>query len=221
MHVLSNNRTISVFLTVVLCSILGCNSEPPFWKDVTHSQAINFLDAQGITARNLVIGNAGEFELDLEGTTITNLDVLEGMPIASLNLSRTPVHDLRPLREMRFLRKLNVASTDVSDLSPLEGLQLIDLSISNTQVADLRPLQNMPLQVISLGQTKVHDLTPIEHLALREIYFSADESLSDQSIKMLRQKDSLHCINYYGNVEDFWADYDAGKFKPKSSSKSR
>jgi len=49
---------------------------------------------------------------------------------------------------------------------------------------------------------------------LREIYFSAEDSYSDRDIKILREKDSIRCINYYGNVHEFWSDYDQGKFRP-------
>lgn len=198
---------------VILCSLAGCRSEPPFWKDVTKAQALGFLAAQGISAKRLVINNAGGFELDLRGTNITNLNVLEGMPLEILFLSGSSVRDLSPLREMRYLKKLDVANMSVSDISPLHGLQLEELCLTKTQVRDLSPLRGMPLRVLSLVCTEVRDLTPLQALPLQEIYFSADTPFTDQSVQILRQKESLRCINYYGCVAEFWVDYDAGKFQ--------
>lgn len=197
----------------LLCSLVGCHTEPPFWKDVVTQQALVFLVSHGVSAKRLVVNNAGGFELDLRGTTTTNLHMLEGMPLEILLLSGTSVRELTPLREMRYLRKLDIAGTAVADLSPLEDLQIDELRISQTEVSDLHPIRNMPLLVLSMVHTKVSDLTPIQAMPLEEIYFSADASLAEQSIHILREKTSLRCINYYGRVNEFWADYDAGKFR--------
>lgn len=197
---------------VLLCLAFGCHGDTPYWKDEVTRQAIDFLKAQGITVRRLVVSNAGGFELDLRGSSISNLTVLEGMPLDVLLLSNTSVHDLSPLREMRFIRKLDVANTAVIDLSPLKDLQLSELTITKTKVADLSPLEKMPLRVISFVKTEVSDLTPLRFLPLQEAYFSAEATYQHQSIQILRTKDSLRCINYYGSVAEFWKDYDAGKF---------
>lgn len=213
MHILTAMPKCSLAIVVLLSFLGGFRAEPPFWKDVAKQETIEFLADQGVTAKRLVINNAGGFELDLRGTSITNLNVLEGMPLEILLLSGSSVSDLAPLREMRFLRKLDIANTPVSDISPLEGLQLEELSITKTQVRDLSSLREMPLRVLSLVHTEVRDLTPIQSLPLQEIYFSASAPFTDQSIQILRQKETLRCINYYGRVAEFWADYDAGKFR--------
>lgn len=206
------NMCIVVFL--VFC---GCHShkEVPFWKDITKSQVLNFLNSQGVTAKELVVNNAGGFELDLRGSDIADLNLLEGMPIEILLLSETPVDDISPLREMRYIRKLDIANTKVSDLAPLRGLPIHELNITKTKITDLSPVKDMPIRVLSLVQTEVNDFSPLEFLDLHEIYFSVDKSYTEKSVNILRNKKSLRCINYYGRVNDFWSDYDAGKIKPR------
>ena len=214
MHVKLLNKTSGLIVVVLSCAVWGCRGHRPVWKDVVKRQAVDFLNAQGVSVKCLVVNNAGCFELDLRGSNISNLNVLEGMPIEELLLSGTSVRNLSPLKEMRNLRKLDVANTTVSDLSPLKGLALYELNITKTRVVDLQPIKGMPLHVLSLVQTGVRDFSHLKSLPLRDLYFSAEDSYSDRDIKILREKDSIRCINYYGNVHEFWSDYDQGKFRP-------
>lgn len=197
---------------MLLCHT-DCRSGPPIWKDILKRETARFLASRGVAAKQIVIGNSGEIELDLSGSGITNLNVLVGMPLETLNISGCPIRDLEPLREMRLLRRLNVSNTAVADLSPLESLKLHELRISKTRVRDLKPIRNMPMQMLGMVKTEVHDLAPIQRIPLQEIYFSADASHSDHFIQTLRNMKSLHCINFYGYVTNFWDDYDSGKFK--------
>lgn len=103
---------------------------------------------------------------------LTTIAALAGLPIHSLNLSKTPVADLSPLKgmplaslkleECRYVAdlrslngmKLNVlrmwGSDAMNDLTPLHGMPLTELS-GRISVDDLRGLAGMPLKILSLG----------------------------------------------------------------------
>lgn len=161
-------------LILLSCTSFCFSAEQLTWKEVAKQEALDFLNGHGVIARRLVVNSAGGFELDLRGASITNLNVLEGMPLEILLLSGSSVRDLAPLRTMRHLKKLDVANTEVSDITALKDLRLYDLNITKTQVRDLDAVRNMPLQILSLVRTEVRDLTPIRSLRLHEMYFSAD-----------------------------------------------
>lgn len=209
--------TLMRFVTIVamfLCQT-SCRSEPPIWKDVLRHEMIRFLESRGVYAKQIVIGNSGEIDLDLSGSLISNLNILVGIPLESLDISGCPISDLGPLCEMRLLRRLNVSNTVVTDLCPVKDLQLHELRISKTRVSDLEPLRNMPLQMLSIVKTDVRDLRPIKDMQIERIYFSADADHSDDFIRILRSMKTLSCINAYGYVTNFWDDFDSGKFRPR------
>ena len=203
-------------IVAMLLCLTACRSEPPIWKDVLRRETVRFLESRGIHAKQIVIGNSGKIELDLSGSKISNLTLVVGMPLESLNLSGCPISDLGPLREMCLLRRLNVSNTVVADLSPLKGIQLHELRISKTRVSDLEPLRNMPLQMLSIVKTDVRDLSPIKDMQIERIYFSADADNSEDFIQVLRNMKTLICINAYGYVTNFWEDFDSGKFRPRN-----
>ena len=70
------------------------------------------------------------------------------MKLTYLDCNGTKVSDLSPLRGMP-LATLGCDGTQVSDLSPLQGMRLTLLQCSGTKVVDLSPLRGMPLA--SLG----------------------------------------------------------------------
>lgn len=206
---------IGFFLSGFFLGVFFCRQKKhSSWKAATSSQVLKFLKQHGIKVHDLMtISNAGEFGMDLEGSEITDLQILEGMPLKSLVVSKTGIRDLAPISEMHNLRKLNVASTEVVDLTPLKNLTLQEINITNTKITDLSPLTNMPLKVLSMIHTDVKDLSLLQSLPLEEIYFSAGDARLEQTIDVLRNMKSLRCLNYYGSVDEFWRDYDSGVFK--------
>ena len=81
--------------------------------------------------------------------------------------------DASPLRGWRNLSVLNLESTGVSDLGPLQGLPLTELTVSETQVTDLAPLASWPgLRWLGLRRVPAKDfsalagLTALQHLDL-------------------------------------------------------
>ena len=59
-----------------------------------------------------------------------------------LNLTRTQIADLGPLKGLTALQSLSLSSTQVADLGPLKGLTALQsLDLSGTRAADLGPIK--------------------------------------------------------------------------------
>jgi len=94
-------------------------------------------------------------------SNLSDLSPLAGLPLTSVNCSRTAVADLTPLKGMR-LTTLTCDRTNVESLEPLRGMPLEYLSCSETKVADLSPLVGMPLVNATFMSTPIRDLTPLD-----------------------------------------------------------
>jgi Leucine-rich repeat (LRR) protein/tetratricopeptide (TPR) repeat protein len=164
--------------------------------ELVRDHAVAQLNARpSAAAKSLVaylrLGSYGLLELDIRGTSLTDLSPLSGLPLRGLTADRTPVSDLSPLQGMPLLT-LNLNGTKVTGLEPLRGMpSLRNLSLGDTAVTDIGPLQTVPklrwlhlsgtavkdlsplrgssLQVLRIGSTKVEDLTPLAGLPLDEL----------------------------------------------------
>ena len=106
--------------------------------------------------------------LDLTDTPVRNLEPLSGLPLSTLRLANTRVEDLAPLATLP-LEELDISDTAVADLTPLERLPLTSLRLSRTRVQDLAVLVGMPLTTLSIAGTRVQDLAPLKGLKLAEL----------------------------------------------------
>lgn len=91
--------------------------------------------------------------------------------VEQLDLSRSPISDLRSLRAFTGLKKLHLYDTRVSNLEPLRTLSsLRELRLSRTQVTSLKALADLSgLRGLWVDGTPVSDLTPLEHLSGLEV----------------------------------------------------
>ena len=77
------------------------------------------------------------------------------------------VKDISPLRGLTRLRVVTLeACSNFSDLSPLMGMNLMDVNVNSTSVADLTPLKDMHLTGFYCGFTQVSDLSPLRGMPL-------------------------------------------------------
>ncbi len=109
---------------------------------------------------------AGLQSLDCSGSgsyrgLITDLSVLQGLPLVALKFNDSRISSLAPLQGMP-LKQLSFFHTGVSDLSPLLGMPLSDLTFHGSPVSDLTPLGGMPLVTLHATHTKVSDLVPLK-----------------------------------------------------------
>ena len=129
--------------------------------------------------KRLTITKQGELELDLSKTELVDLSPLKGMPLGTLDLTRCDkVVDIAPLRGMP-LRSLTLDGTEVIDLSPLQTMKTLRvLRLRMTKIRDLAPLRGLPLEVLDLGMTLVSDLSPLQGMPLN-VLSVAETPVSD------------------------------------------
>jgi internalin A len=121
-------------------------------------------------------------KLVLNGSPIASLAGLEKCPLAELELARTKVTDLAPIRSMIHLRLLRINETRIRDLSPVAGLTALqELWADRTPIANLAPLANLvALTTLEANHTAIADLAPLGKLPkLRDL------GLSETRVKSL------------------------------------
>jgi hypothetical protein len=128
------------------------------------------LDDEGLSTVAPLLARMGYFPgyhvyvLDLSGTEVSNLESVKRLDLTNLNLSRTKVSDMEPLRALTNLRSLVLSGTQVSDIEPLRALtNLRWLDLSGTQVSNLQPLRALTkLRRLDLSGTQVSNLQPLQ-----------------------------------------------------------
>jgi Leucine-rich repeat (LRR) protein len=118
--------------------------------------------------------------LDVSKTRVSDLSPVTGAPLKVLSIMDTAVADLSPLEGMP-LTILHCNQSRVSDLSPLEGTTLTQLHCGQTQVSALSPLRGLPLTRFSCGHTQISDLSPLAGMKLNEL-FCESTAVADLSL---------------------------------------
>ncbi|MBE7496559.1 MAG: protein kinase [Verrucomicrobiaceae bacterium] len=141
-------------------------------------------------------------ELDLEGTQITDLAPLAGMPLGKLVLwNCRQIADFTLLREFRSLTYLDLDGTQIADLSILRELPLETLHIGGTKVSDLAPLRGMKLKTLGIyGCRLVSDLSPLVGMPLSEFY--AKQLANGTDFSPLKTLPLEKCIISEASVSD-------------------
>jgi serine/threonine protein kinase/Leucine-rich repeat (LRR) protein len=149
----------------------------------------------------------GLLALDLSRTTVSDLTLLEGMPLGELdcegceylgelefvrtlplrrlNVAATSVHELNALAALPALEELAISGSKVITLEPLRGLRLKKLRLEKLAVQDLGPLAGMPLEELVINQTHVTDLSPLADLPLRHLEMDSIPALDFRPIAKL------------------------------------
>jgi hypothetical protein len=107
--------------------------------------------------------------LNLRATWIGDLSVLDGLSPADLDISRTQVRDLDPLRAIATLRRLRMSGLNVTNLDALAGMPLEILDVSDTKVTGLTPLRGMRLRELAAAGTPVADLEALAGMPLQRL----------------------------------------------------
>jgi hypothetical protein len=166
------------------------------------------------------------------GVPSKELDVLRRMPLNKLHLANIGIREPSFLTELPLLTDLAITwYLDLKSLAPLKGLKLTRLDVSTTSVSDLSPLEGMPLEYLNVDEcsklkdltplskiltltslvvsrTEVKKLSPLAGLKLQEIILN-HEKFPEEEMAVLRQMTSLKRINKMP-VAAFWKKYPAG-----------
>jgi len=124
----------------------------------------------GIKPELLERDSAGRYSLDLSETPVNDLRSLANIPIASLSLAgSTNITDLSPLKGMPLTTLDLSGLANLNNLVPLRGMQLTALNLKGcAKVLDLAPLAGMPLTHLDLTDTGIYgDLAPLAGVPLR------------------------------------------------------
>jgi len=137
-------------------------------------------------------------ELDLSGSSLSNLSFCRDMPLTKLDVSSTPVQDISSLQKTA-LATLNLSKTRIRNLQGLEELPLRSLNLTATQVVELEPLNGAPLQNLSLRATQVSDLTPLMDSPIDTLELPGSQVRSIRPLTYC----PIRCLNMIGvQVED-------------------
>ena len=134
--------------------------------------------------------------LDLARSGISDLEPLKVLNrLRHLYLHDTRVSDLTPLKTLTSLRELRLTRTQVSSLEPLAGLTgLQRLLVDGTRVSDLEPLKGLTsLEVLDLGYTRVANLEPLQALTnLKMLWLPATQVRNLDSLRELTTLQGLY-----------------------------
>ena len=159
------------------------------------------LPAEPPLDQRLTVREDGLLALDLSGTQVSDLRVLEGMPLGDLDCTGCArITDLAPLRGLP-LRRLRVGGTGITGISPLESLgSLEELDLAETKITNLQPLQKLPLKILELRRLPIFSLSAVHGLRLEELGISETRitdlaALKEMPLRRLNA-DSIAAVNF-------------------------
>jgi internalin A len=133
------------------------------------------------------------------GMGITNLGGLEKcQSLASLDLSKNKVVDLKPLKNLSRIQYLNLADNQIEDLSPLRGLAGLQyVELSRNRVKDLQPLASLTnLASLYLSSNQISGVAPVTRLPrLVSLYLDHNKISNIEGIGMLKNLSTLSLNN--------------------------
>ena len=129
-----------------------------------------------------LVGLANLVEITLSGTNIKDLEPLSAVTgLQRVNIDRTPVTTLWPLRNLSSLVSVDASNTKLSDLEGLAQLaKLRTVLVSGTKVSDLAPLSSLRfLETLDISKTNVSNLNPLQSLERLRTINAQDTGISD------------------------------------------
>ena len=181
-----------------------------------------------------IFGGSNVRWLDFQGTAFGDLRALADFHLERLDIRRTAVADLSPLRgsvlargvrdlwigtscgadfsalaDCANLQNLNLADSEFHEPEILRGMPLHHLQLSRTKVGSLEVFAGMPLEEIYLQGTPVTDLSPLLKCPTLRMIQLPREAKNVEALRELRNLTHLG----YDTLEptaDFWRGFDAG-----------
>ncbi len=120
-------------------------------------------------------------ELALYWQNISDISVLEGLPLVKLALADNPIYDFSVLRSLRGLRYLDVVATEFMDVSVLTDCAQLD--------------------TLHMTQTPAYDISPLEGLPLRELFIYYESAADNIDVLSRLPKLTSLCILRYPDIE--------------------
>lgn len=142
--------------------------------------------------------------LDLSGSAVRSIPLTgtnrELLQLRKLDLSNTPLTELRPLALLPLLENLDISNTPVRSLAALSGRKLTHLNIAGCKLASLEPLTWMPLHTLIVGPESLPLLTKTPRLR------------ASRTLQVIRTPDDPDTQS----TSAFWKKLDAGAYAEAS-----
>jgi serine/threonine-protein kinase len=92
-----------------------------------------------------------------------NIELMKNMPIDELHLNLSGIKDIKFLEDFSSVKRLRLDLDQVGDLSPLRGMKLLSVLrlASARKVADLNALKGMELTIVQLLDMNITSLEPL------------------------------------------------------------
>ncbi|WP_162136356.1 protein kinase domain-containing protein, partial [Zavarzinella formosa] len=134
----------------------------------------------------------------LDVKNLTDISPVRGLNLTQLDLFRTAVTDLSPLRDMKTLVNLDLSgSSQLTDISPVKSMSLQYLTTAYTGVRDLTPLKDTKLMLLNCGSTNVTDFSPLKGVPLQTL-LCENSLMDDAGLEFLKDSKTLKHINLKG-----------------------
>jgi len=139
--------------------------------------------------------------LNCGGCIIDSIEPLQGMKLEELcmNFSK-PVSDIAVLRGMP-LATLQLNGTEVEDLSPLAGAPLKLLELSHSKVHDLSPIVGMDLDELFIEGLEIDDISVLKHCRIKSLTMDYEPAHGD----LIKSVPGLERINGVA-LEEFFSE---------------
>ena len=129
-------------------------------------------------------------ELDLNRSGISDLKPIKELSSSQLLYLRgTQISDIETIMGFKSLQGLDLSNTQVRNLEPIKGLRNLQfLYLRGTQVSDLEPIKGLSnLELLDLSDTKVGNLEHIEELSSLKLLVLVKTKIADEQVKELRK----------------------------------
>jgi hypothetical protein len=162
------------------------------------------------------VENLALARLDIRRTQIEDLSPLRS-PVLSgslrqLDLWSIPATDFSPVAACTNLRAFDAANTSFADMEVLRGSRLRIAQLSSSKITNISVLAGMPLERVTLGDTAVTDPTPLlQCRTLNDLVLPRVAS----NVNVLRSLPNLERISFEDlgggsrqSAEEFWLEYE-------------
>jgi len=129
-------------------------------------------------------------ELDLNRSGISDLKPIKELSSSQLLYLRgTQIRDIETIMGFKSMQGLDLSNTQVRNLEPIKGLRNLQfLYLRGTQVSDLEPIKGLSnLELLDLSDTKVGNLEHIEELSSLKLLVLVKTKIADEQVKELRK----------------------------------
>ncbi|MEO6054474.1 MAG: protein kinase [Chthoniobacterales bacterium] len=164
--------------------------------------------------------------LDLSGSAVNQIAITAFgtgyARIRELDLSDSGISQIAALAQMPMLEKLNLTRTPVSDLTPLRGKRLKEVNLCGTGVMDIAPITQNALRFLDITDAPIKSLTPLRMISLETLVLGLHQIQDSNLLFVLRGNRTLNIIRTPDDPSDqsateFWRRYDASEYPAGSN----